>query len=59
MCYLEPANLVEMLWEQSGGTPDPKVLIAGHPQWSPRELRDALLVDQQFRWRTAQRAIGA
>jgi len=28
------------------------VLLADHPQWSTREVRDALLIDQQFRWRT-------
>jgi len=48
----EPADLVETLWEQSGQGPDLNSLLADHPQWSVREVRDALLIDQQFRWRT-------
>jgi tRNA A-37 threonylcarbamoyl transferase component Bud32 len=50
----EPADLVEALWASSGGPPELKSVLADHPQWSARELRDALMVDQQFRWRTSQ-----
>ncbi len=37
---------------RTAGPPDLKSVLADHPQWSARELRDALLVDEQFRWRT-------
>jgi hypothetical protein len=50
----EPADLVEALWSSRGETPDLQRLLAEHPAWSARELRDALLLDQQFRWRTPQ-----
>jgi hypothetical protein len=50
----EPADLVEALWSSRCETPDLQRLLAEHPAWSARELRDALLLDQQFRWRTPQ-----
>lgn len=42
----EPADLVEALWSSRRETPDLKRLLAEHPAWSARELRDALLLDQ-------------
>ena len=50
----EPADAVEALWAKSGDKPDLVALLASHPHWSPRELRIALLVDQQFRGLTSQ-----
>ncbi|HQX48617.1 MAG TPA: serine/threonine-protein kinase [Planctomycetaceae bacterium] len=50
----EPADSVEAAWANPGEPPDLIALLADHPRWSSRDLRVALLVDQQFRALTSQ-----
>lgn len=50
----DPADAVEAFWAKSGEVPDLRDLLANHPRWSRRELRAALLIDQQFRGQTSQ-----
>ncbi|MBW3598156.1 MAG: serine/threonine protein kinase [Planctomycetes bacterium] len=49
----DPADAVEALWARPGDAPDLGAFLADHPNWSPSELRAALLIDQHFRSRTS------
>ncbi|MEO8497471.1 MAG: serine/threonine-protein kinase, partial [Planctomycetota bacterium] len=50
----DPAEAVEASWARPGEPPDLKALLADYSRWSLRDLRVALLVDQQFRNRTTR-----